>query len=153
MAFEATQNEQRVQFPSLHLSPLATVRAPSHAAPVRPGSGRLVSILAALLPFANFIVADESMAPALLPGDGVIVWRKPFRGRVGEGDIVVLHDPTEPKRLLVKRVASLADGLATVLGDNTAVSRDSRSFGPVPVRLILGRVAYRYLPSHRRGPM
>jgi nickel-type superoxide dismutase maturation protease len=112
-----------------------------------------MSLLASLLPFANLVVADESMAPTLLPGDRVLAWRKPFGSRIREGDIVVLRDPTESGRLLVKRIASLAGGMATVLGDNASVSRDSRAFGPVRMSLILGRVAYRYLPSYRRGPM
>jgi type IV secretory pathway protease TraF len=44
-----------------------------------------------------------------------------------------------------------ANGDLVVRGDNPNVSRDSREFGPVPRRLVVGRVVYRYLPGERRG--
>jgi type IV secretory pathway protease TraF len=39
----------------------------------------------------------------------------------------------------------------TVVGDNPAASTDSRTFGPVPPKLVRGRVVYRYWPEGRRG--
>ena len=52
----------------------------------------------------------------------------------------------------MKRVASVEPNGDLVLhADNPNVSRDSRHFGPVPRRLIVGRVIYRYLPGERRG--
>jgi len=38
-----------------------------------------------------------------------------------------------------------------VLGDNRAWSTDSRSFGPVPRRAIVGRAWRRYAPAGRQG--
>ena len=40
-----------------------------------------------------------------------------------------------------------------VRGDNPEASTDSRSFGPVPTSAVLGRVARRYAPSWRAGPV
>jgi nickel-type superoxide dismutase maturation protease len=91
----------------------------------------------------RFVVADTSMQPALRPGDRVLVvrWLRP-RPR----DLVVLRDPDGQSTLLLKRVDHFTvDGRVDVRGDNPYVSRDSRHFGPVPRRLILGRVVYRYL--------
>lgn len=38
-----------------------------------------------------------------------------------------------------------------VLGDNSADSFDSRSYGPIPLKAIVGRVRYCYLPRDRAG--
>ena len=121
-------------------------------------------------PLARFVVADHSMAPALLPGDRLLVLRWLARRRPRPGDVVVLRDPTDAARFLVKRVrapepAGLAPPITavdpdrpaearyTVRGDNAAASRDSRHFGPVGRGLIVGRAVWRYLPGARQGPI
>ena len=112
-------------------------------------------------PLARFVVRDMSMQPALRPGDRVLVWQwASWLGGIRRGDVVVLRDPQLPDVRLVKRVgaspgephAQVADGDGfVVLGDNSSRSRDSRAFGRVPPRAILGRVFWRYLPGPRRG--
>lgn len=102
------------------------------------------------------VVVDASMVPALTPGDRLLV--DPGPGREGApriGDIVVLHDPQAPARLLVKRVAALDPraGTVSVVGDAPEASRDSRAFGPVPVGSLVGVAWFRYLPRERRGPL
>jgi nickel-type superoxide dismutase maturation protease len=91
------------------------------------------------------------MAPTLRDGDWVVVDRAAYRITMpGRGDIVLVPDPREPARLLIKRVASV-DGLALwVAGDNPSASTDSRHFGPVPLAAIRGRVVLRYWPKPRR---
>ncbi|HEX4541218.1 MAG TPA: nickel-type superoxide dismutase maturation protease [Acidimicrobiales bacterium] len=95
-------------------------------------------------------VTGPSMRPALEPGDRllVLVWR-----RIRAGDMVALADPREPTRTLVKRVGRVDDATLTVLGDDPAASTDSRSFGPVSRRTVLGRAVYRYAPGDRAGPI
>jgi inner membrane protease subunit 1 len=88
------------------------------------------------------------MRPALLPGDRVVTLGI---GRIGPGDLVAVRDPRMPARVLVKRVASTDRAGVTVAGDNPGASTDSRHFGPVPRRLVLGRVVYRYAPAERVG--
>jgi nickel-type superoxide dismutase maturation protease len=95
-------------------------------------------------------VRGASMRPTLEPGDRLLVlaWR-----RIRAGDLVALPDPRLPTRTLVKRVGRVHDASLTVLGDDPAVSTDSRSFGPVPRGTVLGRAVYRYAPSRRAGPI
>ena len=112
------------------------------------------------------------MAPAIEPGDWLLVdpstVRWPRRGAV-----VVFRDPVDGG-LSVKRVAGrpgervafrdgfieLADDEAWLLSDATMTETvaagfgepiDSRSFGPVPVEQLVGRVWFRYAPLRRIG--
>lgn len=106
----------------------------------------MLSRLLALLPVARYRVAGDSMAPGLQPNERVIVNRLAYRLRSPRpGDVVVLRDPRQRERLLVKRIESQAgDGRWLVAGDNTSASTDSHTFGPVPRELILGKVWFRY---------
>ncbi len=109
------------------------------------------------------IVRDDSMRPAFLPGDRLLIDpRPPEPLRVG--DVVALRDPKVADRLLLKRVARLGpetpEGDAAlpprtlfVVGDNTSRSHDSREFGPVPHASVLGIAWFRYAPAERRGPV
>ncbi|MET8005200.1 S24 family peptidase [Nonomuraea glycinis] len=88
-------------------------------------------------------VEGDSMRPALLPGDWLLVRRG---ARVRPGDLVVARLPGEPDRLIVKRVAwHGADGW-WLESDNQRASgrRDSWDFGAVPE--LVGRVVLRYWP-------
>ncbi len=101
--------------------------------------------LRALLPFDRFVVEGESMAPSVAPGERVFVnraayWFRPPRA----GDVVVLRDPRKPERLLIKRIDAAHGNSFEVAGDNVDASTDSRTFGPVPANLILGKVWFRY---------
>ena len=105
-----------------------------------------------------FDVVDESMRPLLKAGDRILVDTAAYRHHVPEvGDIIVFRDPQEPRRRLVKRVAAPVDpargGGVSVLGTDPEQSRDSRSFGPVPPRLILGKAWYRTGPPGREGSL
>jgi signal peptidase I len=102
-----------------------------------------------VLPLQRFRVEDTSMRPLVQPGDRLLVcvWSRPRRG-----DLVVVRDPEHRSTFLLKRVASVEpNGDLTVRGDNPNVSRDSRHFGQVARRLVVGRAFYRYLPATRRG--
>jgi nickel-type superoxide dismutase maturation protease len=101
-----------------------------------------------LLPLRRFRVQDTSMQPTLQPSDRILIatWLSP---RVG--DLVVARDPEWTSVFTVKRVVAVSREGFSLRGDNVNVSRDSRHFGAVPRKLILGRVVFRYLPAHRRG--
>ena len=87
------------------------------------------------------------MQPTLHPGDRILIatWLTP---RVG--DIAVVRDPEWPSTYAVKRVVARSKDGLQVRGDNVNVSRDSRHFGAVPRKLIVGRVVFRYLPAPGR---
>jgi len=93
-------------------------------------------------------VDGPSMLPELAPGDRLLVARA---RRLRAGDLVVVRDPDEPPRLLVKRVVATGGAGVEVAGDNPGASRDSRHFGPVAPALVLGRPWYRYAPEAARG--
>ncbi len=106
----------------------------------------------------TFDVIDESMVPLLKTGDRILVDTAAYRHQLPHvGDIIVFRDPEEPRRRLVKRVSAPVDpaagGGVSVLGTDPERSRDSRSFGPVPPRLILGKAWYRIGPQGREGPL
>lgn len=92
-------------------------------------------------------VDGASMEPTLESGDRVLALRGlPVRA----GHLVLAADP-RTGRTVVKRVADVRGGLVVLRGDNPARSTDSRHFGPVPRRLVRGRVVYRYWPERRAG--
>ena len=113
--------------------------------------------LARLRPF-RVLVAGESMAPALLPGDQLLVVRA---RRVRRGHVVVVRPPGSGVEM-IKRVAgvpgervelgpsgawTLGPDEYLVLGDNRSRSTDARSFGPVPASAIAGRAVLRLWPG------
>ena len=100
------------------------------------------------------------MAPAILPGERILFDRLAYmRGRPRPGDVVLVAYPLRPELRLAKRLAgvpgdvvgerTLARGEYWVLGDNAEESMDSREFGPVRRRDLLGRAWIRYWPGER----
>jgi len=86
------------------------------------------------------------MVPTLRDGDRCLVrWRAPIR----PGQLVVAQHPERPDLLIVKRVVRRLDGGWWVGSDNPFAGGDSEEFGPIPDRLVLGRVLVRYWPLRR----
>ncbi len=85
------------------------------------------------------------MTPSLSTNERVLVSRIAYWfSKPKTGDLVVLRDPREPERLLIKRIDETHGNSFEVAGDNVDASTDSRTFGPVPADLILGKVVFRY---------
>ncbi|CAN5402852.1 hypothetical protein BH10ACT9_BH10ACT9_23380 [soil metagenome] len=86
-------------------------------------------------PLRRFLIVEDSMRPALSPGDGVLAVRG---GTPRPGQVRVFPDPTLPSRWLVKRVGHVSGGGRTATfearSDNADAPGvvDSRQFGPVP---------------------
>jgi nickel-type superoxide dismutase maturation protease len=104
-------------------------------------------------PVMRVAVAEQSMMPALRPGDWLLAWRT---HRVRPGQVVLAWHPQRPGFLLVKRVAwqveADAGGGWWLASDNPiAGAVDSSRFGPVPGEKIVAVVLVRYWPIRRRG--
>jgi signal peptidase I len=104
---------------------------------------------------ALYKIPSGSMQPQVLVGDRILVDNTAY-GRVSphKGDIIVFVYLDDRSKTYIKRIAALpgeivstADGKdfvvphghVFVLGDNRMHSEDSRKFGPVPLRDILGK--------------
>lgn len=86
------------------------------------------------------------MLPTLKPEEDVLVAPVNKTTALLPGDIVVCFHPLRPGVRMVKRVSeTFYDGGCYVLSDNAAEGSDSRSFGVVDRKLIVGRVTSRLL--------
>ncbi|MDR2101440.1 MAG: signal peptidase I [Treponema sp.] len=123
-----------------------------------PKTGRAVlgAFLAALCMkffLFDFMVAEgQSMKPAIMPGTVLLVnklrygFRLPWTGayflwwsRPKQGDVLVFYTPMG--EIAVKRCAEITEKNEFIaLGDNSPQSYDSRSYGPVPMDRIIGKV-------------
>lgn len=97
------------------------------------------------------------MYPTLGDGERVVVDTMAYREAPPVvGDIVLARHPFVRDTWIIKRVVGVAEDDRYVLqGDNSLESSDSRSFGPVALRNILGRATHRAdgspLPSAPAG--
>ena len=113
----------------------------------------LVTALIIKLFLFDFMISEgHSMSPAINPGKVLLVFKLSYGIRMPgsgnyilrwavprEGDIVVFVTPYG--EIAVKRCHRLLpDNMFFALGDNSSQSYDSRSYGPVPVDNIMGRV-------------
>ena len=118
--------------------------------------------IARLLLRGQFLrIIGDSMNPTLRPGQIVFVNTRAFRRRAPRrGEVVVARPHSAGGRLMVKRLAALPcdtmelDGQQWqlqeheffLLGDHARVSTDSRRFGPVSRRELVGPIQFRVWP-------
>jgi nickel-type superoxide dismutase maturation protease len=95
----------------------------------------------------------DSMLPTLAAGDRLLAVRAAGGRLVAPGRVVAVRDPRPEAsaRVLLKRVHAVDGDRLDVRGDNPAASTDSRSFGPVSRRAVVGVALYRYHPPERAG--
>ena len=94
-------------------------------------------------------VSGPSMEPARREGAWLLIL--PPRPAPRRGEVVLLRDPRDRSRLLLKRITEVTREGCVVEGDHAGHSRDSREFGPVPLDDVVGRAAFRYFPLDRIG--
>jgi nickel-type superoxide dismutase maturation protease len=103
---------------------------------------------------ARLAVEGRSMSPTLEPGDWLLADPDAYAQTAPVvGDLVLVADPREPSRLLIKRVSEIHDSELFVSGDAPDQSTDSRAFGSVDVGAIEGRPWFRYWPLRRIGQL
>ncbi len=86
-------------------------------------------------------VEGDSMLPSLNEGD--VVMYKPINPEkvfAKEGEIVVAKHPLDPQNLIIKRVQGSSLSGLDLRGDNNSSSIDSRQFGLVSNRFLIGIV-------------
>jgi signal peptidase I len=125
---------------------------------------RIISRVPGLYTGLAFLLARRatvqglSMAPTLLPGERLLFDRLAYvRDRPRLDDIVLVTHPLRRDLRMVKRLTGVprdaidghtrGRGEYWVLGDNDALSTDSREFGPVRRHDLLGRAWIRYWPT------
>lgn len=116
-----------------------------------------------------YLVDGPSMVPTMSASGEVVVenrWITP--ARISRGDLVTFTSPLDPARVVCKRVVGLPGDVICVdptgeyapstehvviprnhiwvAGDNAALSRDSRLYGPVPMALVKGKLFARVYP-------
>lgn len=138
----------------------------------------LVSITVADLVGNIGRIQGESMQPALNPGSSdllgalkadIVFYEKLSAPayKYSRGDVVLLRSPTESTGFMIKRLIALQGdwinvpgsydilqvpkGRCWVEGDNGSISSDSRTFGPIPLALVRGRVTHKIWPPSRVG--
>ncbi|OGH24268.1 MAG: hypothetical protein A3B47_04770 [Candidatus Levybacteria bacterium RIFCSPLOWO2_01_FULL_39_24] len=80
------------------------------------------------------------MAPAFKTGDTILANRLSyFLSKPKIGDVVVL----KKGRFIIKRIAKVEKGKIFVIGDNEKESTDSRNFGWINMREVVGKVILR----------
>ncbi len=86
------------------------------------------------------------MFPLLKAGDEVLVDARAYRNkRPDTGDIVLVLHPQRPGFPMIKRITAILDNDRYFLrGDNASQSTDSRDFGAVAGKQIIGNVICRF---------
>ena len=86
-------------------------------------------------------VVNHSMQPTFNSGDEILVNFNAYRSASPQiNDVVVLADPREAARQIVKRITDVDGDRYYLRGDNPSQSTDSRQFGWVERHQIQGKV-------------
>jgi nickel-type superoxide dismutase maturation protease len=90
-----------------------------------------------------YLVEGNSMLPTLRDGDAVLVDPKK---KIAEGDVVLANHPYQKSVKILKRVKNFTEkGDLFLVGDNpeSMESTDSRAFGAVPLKYLIGKATCR----------
>ena len=92
-----------------------------------------------------FRIEGDSMSPTLEEGDLVLI--NPH-AELKVGDIVVARHPFKESVKIIKRIAQILPGERYILlSDNLHESSDSRSFGAIAAKDILGKAEAKIKPE------
>ena len=87
------------------------------------------------------------MAPTLNQGDWVVVRWRPRRKKLEVGNIVVIEREDQPGIQYIKRITKIEKKRFWVEGYNSEPSIDSRSWGFLNRKEIIGKLLFRYWKS------
>jgi nickel-type superoxide dismutase maturation protease len=95
-----------------------------------------------MLLLAKFKIAGHSMEPQIKTGDTVLVSRVPYWFKIPKiNDIVAFKDNNG--KILIKRIVRIQNRKYFVQGDNRNDSLDSRRFGYISKKQIIGEFIYK----------
>lgn len=98
--------------------------------------------------FSYFMVKEQSMEPFCQEGDFVLVNRMSYLfSHPKIGQLVALKDPRDFSRNILKRIIAIRNSFAWVEGDNKEKSTDSRDFGWVSAKALLGQAKVIHMTS------
>lgn len=88
------------------------------------------------------------MYPTLINGEKILVKRF---GTPKKNDIIICMNPVSNKKecYLVKRIVEIKNNTYFVMGDNTKDSVDSRTFGWIDKKLLIGKMIMK-LPARKK---
>jgi len=91
----------------------------------------------------RFKIVGHSMEPQIKTGEKVLVSSIPYWFNLPEiNDVVAFKDNTS--KLLIKRIVKIKNGKYFVQGDNKNDSLDSREFGYLSRKQIIGEIIYKF---------
>lgn len=89
----------------------------------------------------GFIIEGDSMLPTLKASDAVLI---DPGAAFSTGDIVLAQHPYKKSVKILKRIGEISpEGKYVLIGDNAGESTDSRTFGEIQKKDILGKVVCR----------
>src|SRR4029077_12184518 len=95
-----------------------------------------------LSPIYKYKISGTSMEPTIKAGETVLVNRlKYWFTKPKKDDIIGFHEPRDGK-ILIKRITKKSGTKYFVEGDNKSASTDSRVFGWIEKKAIIGKVVY-----------
>ena len=96
-----------------------------------------------MFPLVKYKITGASMFPTLKPSQNILVNKLIFLfSKPKIGDIIALKDPRTGK-ILIKRITASQNSKYYVIGDNKSASTDSRVFGWIGKKDIIGKVVYK----------
>lgn len=96
-----------------------------------------------MLLISRFKIQGHSMEPTILDGETVLVSSIPYLFSKPKINDIVAFRKKKTGKIFIKRIADIDKGKYFVKGDNEKDSVDSRSFGWIDKKEIIGKVIYR----------
>lgn len=98
------------------------------------------------LPISRFIVEGNSMLPSYKSGEHLLINKIIYKIRSPKrGEVIVARHPKEKNILLLKRINDFVGPTSfVVISDNQDEGTDSRFFGAIKQKDIVGKVFFKY---------
>ncbi|HEX7456163.1 MAG TPA: signal peptidase I [Candidatus Nanoarchaeia archaeon] len=99
-----------------------------------------------MFPVKRFILKGHSMEPTFREGDRVLINTFAYLfSKPKPGDIIAFQLPSQRDKILLKRIEGvIGDNQYFIAGFNKVDSQDSRHFGPIHHKQVLGKFLTSY---------